>query len=379
MDSTKTQQADDRRGLPHASIWRRLELCNASWALEQEAHRLGQVAHKRSPEADRGDRIHARMAGAQVELDQAEETTAVFLRERAEEQVQRIFGTKDIPSITERRLWLDYDGKKALSGRFDVVYFTEKLALVIDYKTGWLEPDPADTNSQLKVLAVLIGIALPTVEEIVVQIVSGPYGVTEARYNLETLSQAYREIVATLRAIRNPNAAFSPSVEACHYCPAASICRAVKDIAPANPALAREQYDQLPDGEAAKSLLDGIEVLERRIEQIKAYYAERMEADPTYQVPGWNMVPGPQRRTVEDWKRAKARLEEFVPPADLEALANYSIPAVEKCVAKALKLKAKEAGAKLAEILGELLQVKPGNLCLKRVKGEAKLVSLEVG
>ena len=167
-----TNLFDERRGLPSASAWRRYELCAPSFQLEQEARRLGQVAHKRSPEADRGDRIHAWLVGEKVELEEAEETTATFLRERAEEQVNRIFGTKDIPCITEKRLWLDYDGRKALSGRFDVCYFTEKLALVIDYKTGWSEPDSAEQNAQLKVLAVLIGIALPTVEEIVVQLIS---------------------------------------------------------------------------------------------------------------------------------------------------------------------------------------------------------------
>src|SRR5215475_10443963 len=352
---------DDRRGLPSASNWRRYELCAGSFQLEAEARRLGQEAHKRSPEADRGDRIHARLAGEQITLDESEETTATFLRERALEQVERIFGTKDVPCITERRLWLDYDGKKALSGRFDVCYFTERLALVIDYKTGWREPDAAEQNAQLKVLAVLVGIALPEVEEIVVVQVSGPYGVTEARYNLEALSQAYREIIATLRAINDPNAGFSPSIEACRYCPANLICQATKDlILP----VARTQYSAMPDGERAAKLLDECDLLERHIEGIRKYYAERMETDPAYQVPGFAMLPGPQRRAVEDWKRAKARLEEFVDPAELEALANYSIPNVEKLVAKALKLKAKEAGAKLAEILGELLSVKPGNLCL---------------
>src|SRR5215469_11616025 len=321
MDSTKTQQADDRRGLPHASIWRRLELCNASWALEQEAHRLGQVAHKRSPEADRGDRIHARMAGAQVELDQAEETTAVFLRERAEEQVIRIFGTKDIPSITERRLWLDYDGKKALSGRFDVVYFTEKLALVIDYKTGWLEPDPAETNSQLKVLAVLVGIALPSVEEIVVQIISGPYGVTEARYNLETLSQAYREIIATLRAINDPNAKFAPSPEACRYCPATMICQAYRD-ATVGP-VAKLQIAELPlEPERAAKLVDEVSMLRRLCDSVEEFYADKWQADLGFTIPNYAMVRGPQRRTVEDWRAARKRLQEFIEPEWLDGLTN---------------------------------------------------------
>ena len=132
----------------------------------------------------------------------------------------------------------------------------------------------------------------------------------------------------------------------------------------------------LPDGERAAKLLDECALLERHIEAIRAYYAERMETDQTYQVPGWNMVPGPQRREVADWRAARNRLEEFVEPEWLDGLMNFSIPAVEKMLGRSLKLKAKEAGTKLAEILGELLTVKAGNLCLKRTRGEPRVAAL---
>jgi hypothetical protein len=267
--------------------------------------------------------------------------------------------------------------KRLLSGQADRVIYNPKTGLVLvqDFKTGWSEPDPAEQNAQLKVLAVLAALHLRkigvTVRKVVVQIISGPYGITEATYELPDLANAYDAILTTLRAINAEYAGFAPSSEACRYCPAINICEAVNKIA-------ATQYTMLPDGEQAGAILDQCEVLERRIEAIREHYAERMSNDPTYQVPGFAMMPGPQRRTVEDWKRARARLEEFIDPAELEALANYSIPSIEKCVAKALKLKAKEASIKLSEILGDLLTVRQGNLCLKRVKGAAKVVSLEL-
>jgi hypothetical protein len=369
----KIEYHDDRCGLPSASNWRRYELCSASFQLEQEAKRLGQEAHKRSPEAERGERIHAWLAGEKIELEETELATATFLRERALGEVERIFGTLEVPCIREKRLWLERDGVKALSGRFDVVYFSKKLALCIDFKSGWREPDPAEQNAQLKVLAVLVGIALPSVEEVVVQLISGPYGVTEARYNLAALSGAFRDIVASLRKINDSAAGFSPSIEACRYCQANLICQATKDLVLP---VAKLQHSALPDGDRAAKLLDECELLERHIDAIRAYYKERLETDPDYSVPGYSMVPGPQRRVVEDWKRARARLEEFIDPAQVEALANYSIPSLEKLLAKTLKLRAKDASAKLSEILGDLLSVKPGNLCLKRIKGEAKVAAL---
>ena len=97
---------DERRGLPSASSWRRYELCPGSWALEQEAKRLGQEAHKSSPAAARGTQIHAYLAGEKVELSEADQKTAGFLKERAEEQVKRIFGDSQVNVLKEKRLWL---------------------------------------------------------------------------------------------------------------------------------------------------------------------------------------------------------------------------------------------------------------------------------
>ncbi len=103
---------DDRENLPSASAWPRYEACAGSWALEQEARRLGQLAHQDSPAARRGTRIHAYLAGVpdedgnEIQLSESEQLTADFLQERAQEQVKRIFGEKPYQVIKEKRLWL---------------------------------------------------------------------------------------------------------------------------------------------------------------------------------------------------------------------------------------------------------------------------------
>ena len=368
---------DERGNKPSASNWARYESCPGSFQLGLEARRLGQEAFKRTVEADSGERIHAVLAGdTTVKLSEAEEEKCGFLRERADGEIKRIFGDEPTKQLVEERFWFSIDGQAAASGRVDRVVYSETVALVQDYKSGFREPEPAETNAQLKFLAVVTAMHLRRhthVEEVVAQIISGPYGVTETRFTKPQLADAWDNIIATLKAINDPRAAFNPSPQACRYCPAMNICQAVKDLVLP---VAKQQCSSLPSGDRAARLLDECELLERHITAIRAFYSEQMLALPSYQIPGWNMVPGPQRRAVEDWKRARARLEEFVDPVELEALQNFSIPAVEKCVAKSLKLKAKEAGAKLAEILGELLAVKPGNLVLKRVKGEARVAAL---
>ena len=220
---------DERKGLPSASPWASYELCAGKFQLEQEAKRLGQEAHRQSEDAASGKRIHARLAGEQVELSESEATTAAFLKERGDWQIERIFGTQPYRQLREKRLWLHLDGKPAMSGRFDVVSYTNELALVQDYKTGFRER-PAEDNAQLKCLAVLIAVNLPTVKQVVCQIISGPFGCTEVVYDIAALSAAYDDILSTLKAIHAPDAPLVPGVFQCRHCAAAIICQPCRDL-----------------------------------------------------------------------------------------------------------------------------------------------------
>ena len=367
----------ERQSLPSASNWARYESCPGSFQLSLEARRLGQEAFKRTVEADSGERIHAVLAGdTTVKLSEAEEEKCGFLRERADGEIKRIFGDEPTKQLVEERFWFSIDGQAAASGRVDRVVYSETVALVQDYKSGFREPEPAETNAQLKFLAVVTAMHLRRhthVEEVVAQIISGPYGVTETRFTKPQLADAWDNIIATLKAINDPRAAFNPSPQACRYCPAMNICQAVKDLVLP---VAKQQCSSLPSGDRAARLLDECELLERHITAIRAHYTQAIAADPTYEIPGWSLEPGPSRREVKDWRAARDILEEFIDPIVLGELASFSIPSVEKLLAKTLGLKGKEAGVKLAQILGELLNVRPGNLCLKRVKGEARVATL---
>jgi Protein of unknown function (DUF2800) len=369
-----TALLDEREGLPTASPWRRYELCAGSYQLTQQAIALGQEACKKSEAADSGDRIHTWLEAKQVELGPSEMQTAQFLKERADDQVVRIFGDAKTMIKYEQRYWLELDGKKALSGKMDRVIYTPKLALIQDYKTGFSEPDPAEQNAQLKVLAMLFAINHISTQEVVVQIISGPYGVTEARYNIAALSAAYEEIVKTLTAINSPNAAFNPSPEACRYCGAKLICQAVKDtIAP----VAREQYSALPvEPERAARLLDEVAVIKGHVAEIEAFYFQKLSEDSAFQIPGYALVPGAVRREVFDWFTARDRLEAYLDKEDLMAAETYRLGDLEKALARKLKLKAKDAKTKMNEILAGLIEEKQNVSSLKRVRGESKVAEL---
>ena len=370
---------DERKGLPSASSWRRLELCAGSWQLGEQAKAIGQEAHKSSRAAARGSLIHAWLAGIpdedgkEIKLMEPEQRTADFLQARAQEQVERIFNGAQVDTLIEKRLWLIVDGRPALSGQFDKVIYSGDTACIQDFKTGFSEPDPAEQNAQLKVLSVLVALALPNVTTIYAQLISGPHGVTEARYSIAELAHAYNEILDTLRSIHAEDAPFNPSPEACRYCPAALICQAVKDtIMP----VARTQYSALPiEPERAAKLLDEVAVIKSHLVEIEKFYFQRLEGDPSFSIPGYALVPGITRREVTNWHAARKRLEEFIDAADLAASETYSITDIEKALARKFKIKAKEAKVKLNEILSGLIEEKQNQPSLRRVRGEAKFIT----
>jgi tetratricopeptide (TPR) repeat protein len=381
--SDMTESQDERLGLPSASSWRRYELCAGSWQLESEARRLTQLAHETSPAAERGRLIHGYLAGEidengdQIKLDESEQQTASFLQERATEQVHRIFGDEPTLELAEKRLWLTVNGRKAASGQFDRVVYTPSVALVQDFKTGWREPDPAEQNAQMKLLAVLVALNLPSMlREVVVQIISGPFGVSESRYSLPDLAKAYNEILATLRAIQDPMAPLNPSPESCRWCPAAAICQPCRDLL--SPPT-KFQVATLPeDPDRAAKLLDEIAILEGAFEQIKKHYSQRLENDPTYRITNYAMIPGVIRREVVDWEAARQRLGEWLELDEINGAANYRLGDLEKALGKKLKLKGKDLKERMNAILQGLVEERPNAASLKRVKGEPKLIVLNL-
>lgn len=348
---------DDRKGLPTASPWRRYELCNGSFQLEKEAERIGQVAGGDSPFSVSGTRIHdALVPGATTpELSETELETALLLRERSNEQIERIFQLRTPGIIREQRLWMYLFGKPALSGRFDLTAYypsiEPRLALVQDFKTGFTEPEPAEQNAQMKILALLVGLAMPTLEEVVVQIISGPYGVTEARYTVAQLGAIYNEVVELLRRINAPDAPLTPGVQQCKHCSALMICQAVRDdvVRP----LVKLRTSFLPeDPQSAAKVLNDTVIVAAFLKDVKAFYSDLLTKSPDYKIPGWEMAPGNVIREVTDWDKARERLSEFLPIEELKGAADYRLGELEKALGKKLKLK----GAPLREKMNLILK-----------------------
>jgi len=342
--------------------------------MEQKATQLGQVAHLAGPAAQRGTRIHAWLAGAPVELSPEELLSAEFLAERAAEQRHRIFGDTSVTELKEKRLWLKVKGELAASGRFDRVLYTPRLALVQDYKTGFSEPTEAQQSGQMRLLAVLVAINLPTITEVVVQVISGPYGVTEARYSVAELVELFRSVEATLVAIQAPDAPLSPRPELCARCPANLICPALKALVPVT---AKALASPLPDGARAAKLLDEIAIFEGHFAEVKRFYSARLAADSGYKIPGYALVPGTAKREITDWAKAQQILSEHLTGEQLAGASQFRITELERLLGKKLHLSGSALKERFNQVLAEVITKKEPAPSLKRVNGQIKLERLE--
>jgi hypothetical protein len=397
---------DEREGLPSASPWRRLELCAGSFQLEAEALKRGQAVRVESPQARTGDRIHDCLAKGRFEgLSESERETALLLMEQAKSEGERIFAGRlleDTISLDlkkqnieksknstngpvdrqesiefsmvkpdhepreyrEIRFWLPIGGQKMASGRIDRLLVDGDLALIQDYKTGFAVPDRAERNAQLKFLAVVVALNFKAIQRVVVQLITGRYGVFEHVYDLAALYAAHESVLETIEKIRDPHAAFNPTSEGCRYCRAAAICDALKErILP----VAREQLSELPSGKRAAQLLGEVELLENHLGAIRDFYTERLRADPSFEIPGWGLVAGRPKRTIRDWAQMRVRLENHIPAQQLDKVVSFTLESVEHLLGKALGLKGEKLKERFKELAGDLLEFKYPAPSLKRL------------
>ena len=223
----------------------------------------------------------------------------------------------------------------------------------------------------MRLLSVLVGIALPSVREIVVQVISVFYGVSEYRFSIPDLARAYQDILATLRSLEDPCAPLNPSPAACHFCSAISICTAVKKLVVP---ITKLQVSALPDGILASELLDKVKILEGLTEQIKKHYADRLLADHSYSIPYYEMKPGNTVRKITDPKTARARLAEYLDEDVLNKATSFGVTELENALGKALGLPKDQTRSRFNEIMKGLLEEKENKASLRRVGNKRRVV-----
>lgn len=350
---------DERKNLPSASAMHRYAQCPGSWALSQ-----GIDAEPPGPDAERGTRIHRALelkfsdiTNWDDGLSENERSCAVLcviiLMDIAAQR-----GFTQCTSMVERRIWLlDGNLERVLSGKADLILRTEndERVLIVDWKTGRGEVDPAESNMQLRTLAVL------AFEEFgpqhVIAAIIQPDAVPQfsmVEYDRNTIEIATNEITGIIERLKT-HAHTRSAGPHCRYCPARVKCAEYAAMAagqlpalPVQPLPPMEQWT--PEQWAA--VLNWLPEAERWIEEAKTKAKTRLEEDPQ-SIPGWALKPGPTRRAVTDVQQLFNRMAGLGITADqFAASCSITVKGVEGLVKIA---RPELKGAALTEAVDELL------------------------
>lgn len=346
---------DVRKGLPSASAFGRLALCPGSFMMEKAC------PDETSDAASEGTLLHAYME--QLLTGEPWEGTPLTAeqQELCERALRLLDGVKEkimgnypdasfsLVSTEERRFLSDWIEGGEYSGQWDALIKVnaecDGFLLVLDWKFGRVEVEPAEANRQLEALVPLAarkaseeGISHSGIYAAIIQPrVAGPASV--AFYDAEAIDQAEQRSLAVAKAAMDPDAPRYCSEEACQYCRAKAVC---------HEAAAMVQQASLITTDRDKWELFSAE------EKVQAYrlakLAKKWAAAAEYRfeqdvaaglIPGFEMGPGRTSFTVTDPSGAFSALHtEFPEVVTAEAFAGcckVGITELDKLVHEACK------------------------------------------
>ena len=300
MAKKKTKKKDPRKGRISGSRLDRLALCPGSNFAEMD--KPGET----NPLATSGVSIHD---GLHLDdfskLTDDERKIAERAKELREDLVERwTDGEGVFETFSEQRLWgLD----EQISGQIDFGIQKDSRALILDYKTGYLEAVEAEQNMQLKCYAVLVKEKYPHLEEITVAIVQPRVWpeVSQAFYELKDLQLARQEIAGIISKSSNPEAARHPGPVQCKYCRAKADC---PEAIALTTSLTKYENLELPS-EKLPELLDACRTAKKIIAAIEKRAKSILELD-SGAVAGWTLKAGATMTKVASPQKLFNRMNE---------------------------------------------------------------------
>ena len=291
---------DEREGLPSASAYERIRDCPGSFYAERG------MTDESSQMSRAGDIAHACLAG-EVHIDELDDETAqtVAVIRTLELGLLKSLGFEDGIQSREVRLYLVEESaeEKIFSGKPDLIVFDEggNRSLIVDYKTGPLPVAQAQSNMQLRALAVLLHanaenlkISGDPTREITTAIIQprAPEPVTVCTYKDDDLWAAHYELINILSNATDPKAKRKATEKACRYCKAKPTCpEAQKTLMEI-----QKTENNLPAVPSA-DLLEKCAIAKTLIAKIEGNARKALEDDPC-SIPGYYLKPGATRKAI---------------------------------------------------------------------------------
>lgn len=344
-----TESDDGRLDLLHASILDRVNACRGSWTLE---HQLppDQLAPS-SSYARSGTKIAQWLAREAVELTPEEMTTAIMCREDEDAAILEWGPNQELWISREKRYYLREKLVPRMSAKPDFVAIASasNRALILNHKSGRLEPEASPRNLQLRAEAVCVHSTYPKLTEITVGIVQ-PWvrrKVALVSYDVVDLAKATEGMLELVSAVADPEAPLALN-DWCRFCPAVAICPLVAEhmnalsIGLSSHSMTLSAGIALLSPSAKFELFKRIKMLEPAFRQIVSTLALEVERNPD-SIPGLRLKSGDRTRKITDATGA-ANIFSYnlaVSDEELEATKSMSVTKLEELYGRKRKLTGK--------------------------------------
>lgn len=317
-------------------------------ACPQKRRREEGLPDETSPLATAGNLIHSAMAGEKVTLTADQEQTAKQLEARANVILELLDVPEDAQALIEQR-FVTMDG--AYNGQPDIVYLWnhegEARALVLDWKTGYIEVEESKKNLQLLGYSALVHQKY-LVDVVYACIVQPFFDHNPVKYTDAKLREADKVIRGIIARSHDRLAPAVAGENQCRYCKARGGCQEA-----AQTAMAVVDYEpQLPANRVAE-LMRCVGVAKQIIPKIEARARELLEADPDA-LDGWELGPETERVSITDAGGVIESMSRHFPQigaGNVLGKMTLTKSTVRDAVREATDLKGKDLAEKVGEIL----------------------------
>lgn len=245
----------------------------------------------------RGDIIHAMMASNDFSAATPDQMDSIGSLVRMSAQVEEdIIGSRRRTKVVkEREFTIKHDGVDIIVGHPDRVLIWdhdgEERALILDFKTGFLEVDSAEDNLQLLCYAVAVWqeLGIKRIFAKIIMPMSKGHHVVE--YDGADLKAGLDHLLFILAATKKPDAPRTPSEIACRYCKALGTSRCSETSKIVEEAASENIMVAHYSPEAIAKRLELFSIAEKIIKKEEAEFKAMLAKDPEA-IPGYYLKPG---------------------------------------------------------------------------------------
>ena len=352
------------------SCLRRRELCPGSVYEERDLPDIS------NPASERGTRLHRLIASviSKEEVEAHSDDEREIIQDMYDFFMDYLVSAGKNPKYTpEIRLSYGDDKGVLFFGTCDVLIINEheKRGIIIDWKTGFKEVDPAENNIQGLGYAVC-AMQMYNLESVTV-VFYNPVIHQKTEYTFERNHSLFNHIQRVICDSKNGKGNLKPGEEQCMYCKAAlhGTCKAFRDMAEEVYQVAKtqplEMLSIMPDATLSEVIEKG-KLIGKFLESAEKEMKDRCEKQG--EVCGYFLKEVSGGREADDLKGLWGMLKPELDQNDFLSCCKVSIPSLEKQFIKATGSPVKEGKERFAYLTADYVSEKPPKKMLAKVKRE---------